>query len=261
MADGTAATFGLLANPWKETVRDAADDIAASRAAAKVKVRQAVRRRTTDPGERRRLLTSLKSDRWAKDRFLSRQMRGHWRHGKNHVRNQIVVRSDQYATFTLAEGGNVWLAVPGLERRSRVCIPLNTTVGPSGTLRLILRDCGVEVHYQVEASSLRSARRPCGGETVGIDRGYREVCVDSAGRRYGTGLGGLLTAESDRLRAKNARRASLRAVAAKAEQAGDLAKAGRIRCHNLGRVKYRRQAGRARQQIRTETYTGRQLAG
>jgi len=59
MADGTAATFGLLANPWKETVRDAADDIAASRAAAKVKVRRAACRRTSDPGERRRLLALL----------------------------------------------------------------------------------------------------------------------------------------------------------------------------------------------------------
>lgn len=255
MADGTAATFGLLANPWKETVRDAADNIAASRAAAKVKVRQAVCRRTSDQGERRRLLMLLKSDRWAEDRFLSRQMRKHWRRGSNHAHNQIVVRSDQYRTFTLAEGGNVWLAVPGLERRSRICIPLNTTVAPSGTLRLILRDRGVEVHYQVYASSLRSAGRPCGGETVGIDRGYREVCVDSAGRRYGTRLGDLLTAESDRLRAKNARRARLRAVAAKAELAGDFVKAERIRRHNLGRAKYRRQARQARQAIRTETYT------
>ena len=42
MADGTPDTFGVLANPWKETVRDAMADIAANREAAKVEVRRAI---------------------------------------------------------------------------------------------------------------------------------------------------------------------------------------------------------------------------
>ena len=138
-ADETGTSFGVLANPWKETVRDAMDDIRASRESAKVKAREAVRRHTTDEQERRRLYRLLKSDRWAKDPYLARIMRKYWRRGHNHTASQIVVRSDQYTTWTLAEGGNVWLAVPGLERRSRVAIPLNTTVAPTGTLRLILR--------------------------------------------------------------------------------------------------------------------------
>jgi transposase len=152
-------------------------------------------------------------------------------------------------------GGPRARAVPGLERHQTVGIPLNTTVAPTGTLRLILRDGRVEVHYQVNASTLKSAQRPCGNETVGIDRGYREVCVDSAGRRYGTSLGLLLTAESDRLKTKSARRAKLRSIAEKAAKAGNPAKAERVRLCNLGRAKYRRQAARARQVIRTETYT------
>ncbi len=45
MADGTANTFGVLANSWKETVRDAVAGITAHREAGKTKVRQAVRRR------------------------------------------------------------------------------------------------------------------------------------------------------------------------------------------------------------------------
>jgi transposase len=136
-----------------------------------------------------------------------------------------------------------------------VRIPLNTTVAPTGTLRLILRDGRVEVHYQVDAATLKAAQRPCGTETVGIDRGYREVCIDSAGRRYGTRLGELLTVESDRLRAKNARRAKLRSIAEKAAKAGDQAKADRIVRRNLSRAKYRRQQTGARQAIRTKTYT------
>jgi transposase len=254
MADGTAATFGVLATPWKETVRDAVDDIRACREAAKVKVRRAIIRHTTDPAKQKRLYALLRVDRWAEDAYLSRQMRKHWRRGRNHVANQIVVRADDYRTFPRSADGDVWLAVPGLERGSRVSIPLNTTIAPTGTLRLILRHGRVEVHYQVDGSTLKSAARPCGTETVGIDRGYREVCVDSAGRRYGTSLGDLLTAESDQLRVKNARRAKLRSIARKAEIAGDLAKAERIARCNLGRVKYRRQLAGARQAIRTETY-------
>jgi hypothetical protein len=162
MADGTGCSFGLLANPWKETVRDAMADIRACREAAKVKTREAIRRHTAGEHERRRLYRLLKADRWADDQYLSRIMRKYWRRGHNHVDNQIVVRSDQYRTWTLPGGGNVWLAVPGPERRFRVAIPLNTTVAPTGTLRLILRDGRVEVHYQVDASTLKSAQRPCG---------------------------------------------------------------------------------------------------
>jgi Putative transposase DNA-binding domain len=255
MADGTAATFEVLANPWKETVRDATDNIHACREAAKVQVRRAICRRTTDRVERRRLYSLLQADRWREDPYLSRQMRKHWLRGHNHIANQIVVRSDDYRVFKRSADADVWLAVPGLQRRCTVRIPLNTRVAPMGTLRLILRDSQVEVHYQVEAATLTSAQRQCGTETIGIDRGYREVCTDSAGRRYGTGLGGLLTVESDRLRVRNARRAKLRSIAEKAAKAGDQARADRIRLRNLGQAKYRRQRARAREAIRAETYT------
>ncbi|MFP3990291.1 hypothetical protein U9R90_23040 [Streptomyces sp. E11-3] len=120
-------------------MRDAAADIAANREAAKAKVKQVVFRRTSDPAEQKRLFIALKRNEWTTDPFLSRLMRKHWRRGRNKTANQIVVRADQYKAYRLTEDGNVWLAVPGLERRQLVRIPLNTTVAPTGTLRLILR--------------------------------------------------------------------------------------------------------------------------
>jgi IS605 OrfB family transposase len=254
MADGTGASFGVLANPWKEAVRDAMADIAANRAAAMVKVRRAIWHRTSDPAERKRLCALLKSGAWPSDPFLARQMRRHWRRGRSHTRNQIVVRSDQYGTFTLAENGDVWLAIPGLERRSRVCIPLNTTVAPAGTLRLILRESRVEVHYQVDASTLKSSAKPCGTRVVGVDKGYTEVLTDSDGERHGRGLGPLLASESDRLKVKNQRRAKLRSVAEKAAERGDHAKAERIARHNLGTGKRARQRRRFEARARTLTF-------
>jgi len=178
LAAGHHEQFGVLANAWKETLRDAIGDIRACRQAAMTAVRRAVSRRTTDEAERRRLYGLLKADRWAEDPYLSRQMRRHWRRGKNRIHNQIVVRSDQYRTYTLMVGGDVWLAIPGLAPRQMVRIPLSTTVAPVGTLRVILRNGGVEVHYQIDGVDMPSSR-PCGSREIGVDKGYTEV-VDKA---------------------------------------------------------------------------------
>jgi IS605 OrfB family transposase len=254
ITDRTGASFGVLANPWKETLRDAIADIRASREAAKVKAREAIRRHTNDDTERLRLRRLLKSNRWASDPYLSRIMRKYWRRGHNHTANQIVVRSDQYRTWTLGEGGNVWLAVPGLERRSRVAIPLNTTTAPTGTLRLILRGGRVEVHYQVNASTLKSSQRPCGARSIGVDKGYTEVLTDSDGQYHGIDLGPLLNAQSNLRKRKGRARAKLRVIRDRAAEAGDFAKAQRIERNNLGTAKRSRQASRWHARVRTVTY-------
>ena len=255
LADGCARRFGVPANAWKETLRDAMADIAANREAAKVRVRRVILRRDVDPVERKRLLTMLKADRWAEDPYLSRLMRRHWRRGRNLTHNQVVVRADKVRTHTLVDGGNVWLAVPGLEPREPIMVPLSTTVAPSGTLRLILRGGRVEVHYQVDAVDVPSSRRPCGGRDIGVDKGYTEALVDSDGGRHGINLGGLLTAESDRLKQRNRCRAKLRSIANNAALRGDHAKAARIKANNLGTLKRDRQAARHRALIRTEVVT------
>jgi IS605 OrfB family transposase len=254
MADGTASTFGVLANAWKETVRDAVANITASREAAKAKARRAVHQRIKDEAGRKKAYADLKYDRWAGDPYLCRLMRQRWKHGRNRTRNQIVVRSDQYKTFTLSEGGNVWLAVPGLERRQLVTIPLNTTVAPAGTLRLILRNNKVEVHYAIDAAGLKSSKRPCGTRTIGVDKGYTEVLTDSDGQHHGEQLGRLLSSESDHRKVKNARRARLRSLAEKAEKRGDRARAARIRGNNLGTLKRDRRSRAWRCRVRDLTF-------
>ncbi len=77
-------------------------------------------------------------------------MRKHFKHGENHPHNQIIIRSDMCKTFEL--NGQCWLKVPSLVPRQIICIPLKTTIDhvPSGTLRLIIRQGKVEVHYQQE---------------------------------------------------------------------------------------------------------------
>jgi hypothetical protein len=103
----------------------------------------------------------------------------------NHTSDQVIIRSDKVRTFTLTEGGEVWLSVPGLAPGAGVVVPPATTVTPAGALRVILRGGLVEVHYQVEDTAVRSARRGCGTGTVGVDKGYSEVLVDSDGDHHG----------------------------------------------------------------------------
>ncbi|WP_406044981.1 transposase [Micromonospora sp. NBC_00898] len=254
LADGTHIQFGVLANAWKETVRDAMADIAANLASAKVEIRRAITRRTNDPVGRKRMFTALKANQWASEPFLALQMRKHWKRGKSRTHDQIVVRADQHNTVADARG-RLWLAVPGLQRRKMVRIPLSTTVAPTGTLRLILRGGRVEVHHQIDASRMRSSQRPCGQRTVGVDKGYTEALTDSDGGHHGSRLGALLTSESDRLKERNRRRAKLRSIANNAALRGNHAKAHRIMVNNLGTVKRDRRAARHRALVRTEIFT------
>jgi hypothetical protein len=254
MADGTATSFGVLANAWKETVRDAVGDIRAHREAAKATVRQRVGRRLVPDAERKRLYTLLTRDQWTDDPWLRRGMRQQWRRGHNHTSNQLIIRSDNVRTVTLTDGADVWLAIPGLAPRTSVAVPLNTTVAPAGTLRVILRGGRVEVHYQIEDTAVTSAHRACGAATVGVDKGYSEVLVDTDGEHHGSELGELLRSRSDTLKERNARRAKLRSIANQAAGRGRHGKGERIRRNNLGTVKKHRQRRRWEQQVRTVTY-------
>jgi IS605 OrfB family transposase len=234
-------TFPVSANAWKETLRDAKADIAMTVEAAKVGVRSGIRQRTGDETERKRLYTLLKSNRFTEDSRLRRMMRKDWKRGRNHTRNQIVVRSDNYTTFQL--GGRAWVKIPGLERGRRIAIPLNTTVEPTGTLRVILRDDRVEVHYAVEVEETAD----CGTATLGVDKGYTEVLVDSDGDHHGQALGERLKNESDTRKVKYQRRAKLRAIA---ENTGNERKRRNIIEHNLGRKKGNSRARKAQANIR-----------
>lgn len=201
--------FNVPARLWKETLRDTMADIAMYREAAKVKVRRAIPAHAKDKDEQKRLYTLLKADRWLEDPFLRRMMRKYFKHGHTSVDNQIILDTGCYTAFE--HGGKAWIDVMSLERGKRIAIPLNTTVKPDGTLRLILRDGKVEVHYAIESET----KIDCGDAKLGIDKGYTEVFTDSDGQKHGQGLGNRLSAESDYLKKKYQNRNKLEAIAKK----------------------------------------------
>ncbi|MDO9168780.1 MAG: transposase [Methylobacter sp.] len=225
--------FNVGATPWKQTLCDAIGDIKACREAAKFNVKQAIRRHSNDKDEQKRLYTLLKSDNYRDDRYLSRIMRKYYQRGHNHTYNQIIVRSDDYTVFVLAK--KVWIKIPSLIKGKRIAIPLSTRVAPKGNLRINNK---VEVHYAADMI----LSHDCGGQTIGVDKGYTEVLTDSDGVHHGVTLGAVLTKESDRLKLKYQRRNKLKAIAKKKPW---------VTQHNLGRKKLDKQAVNHQSSVRT----------
>ena len=248
MAEG-CDWHGLPARLGKATLADALGDIKACREAAKVPVRKAIRHRTRgDRQERHRLYSLLKQNRWDEDPFLHRQMRKRWQGGVSRYTNQIVADSGSYTTKMWH--GHAWVYLQGLERGQRIAIPLREKRLPTGTLRIILQDDGqVEIHHAVDETAVCSAR-PCGTETVGVDKGYTEAFTDSDGERHGEGLGDLLAAESDDRKVKGQRRNQLRALEQKHREAGNTKQADDIHRNNLGNKKWNRRQRQHNAQVR-----------
>lgn len=237
--------FDVPARLWKETLRDTFDDICLYREAAKVRVRKAICTRIPDENERKRLFTLLKYDRWTEDKYLRRMMRKHFKHGKTKVDNQIILDTDCYTAFE--HNGQAWIKVMGLERGLRIAIPLNTNRLPLGTLRLMVRGDRIEVHYAVDANSCST--RPHGDKEIGIDKGYSEAFVDSDGQIHGSGLGDLLSAESDSLKIKYQRRHQLKSIAEAKPK-----KAQAIFENNLGRKKLDKRKCKHRTNVRDKVF-------
>lgn len=243
---GDNAPLGLTYKLWKNTLKDVIEDIAAYRAAAKEKVKAAIRERSSDEQARIRLYTLLKHERWTEDPFLHRQMRKHYRHGATAVSNQIVIEPLMYTSF--AHNGIVWLKVQTLEKGKRVALPTDAAEPFTGNLRLILKAGKVEIHYSKDDTEVCSTK-PCGDATIGIDKGYTEAFTDSDGQHHGEGLGELLSNESDYLKTKYQRRHKLKAIAEKKPH-----KAANIERNNLGRKKLNRRKELHTKRVRDKVY-------
>src|SRR5437762_14276623 len=106
-------------------------------------------------------------------------MRKYFKHGHTSVRNQIILDTGCYTAFEYAE--KAWIDVLSLERAgarwARIAIPLYTTVQPTGTLRLLLRNGMIEVHYSIDAKQ----GDPFGDATIGLDIVYTDVFMYSDG--------------------------------------------------------------------------------
>ena len=135
-----------------------------------------------------------------------------------------------------------------LTPRKRIAIPLDTNRLPVGTLRLLLRNGHVEIHYAVD-SEAECSTKPCGDDVIGVDKGYSEVLIDSDGDIHGFGLGELLSAESDYLKTKYQQRNKIEAIADSKPQ-----KREKILINNLGRKKLEKRKQKHTANVRDKVF-------
>ncbi|WP_295409110.1 transposase [uncultured Thiocystis sp.] len=247
---GSLPVDGTIRN---ETTKDVVNDLLTYKAAAKLKVRQAIAKRTNDPTERKRLYTLLKNDRWLDDPFLHRQMRKHFRHGVSHTANQFIVRSDKHSS-SIVDGrlvSVIRIAKPYGQDLRLVTSTNGKHVDLTGcNLRVCVKDGFAEIHYATE----KGAGRPHGEQALGIDKGYTEAFTDSDGDAHGATFGAILTAYSDAAAKTGKARNRLHALEKKHRAKGNIAKADRIRRCNLGRKKIDARRSRAQKRLRTAAY-------
>ena len=236
-----------------ETTKDIVNDILTYKAAAKLKVRQAIAKRASDENERKRLYTLLKRDEWFSDPFLHRQMRKHFRHGKSEVANQFIVRSDKYATEIV--DGKFLINVRLAKKYGDNIVLTTTTSGKNvdltgSNLRIIVKNGFTEIHYATE----KGDGRECGDQVLGIDKGYTEAFTDSDGDHHGQDFGKVMTDYSDKVSATGKQRNKLHALEKKHRESGRTAKADRIKKHNLGRKKIDARKETTQKRLRTIAY-------
>ncbi len=163
-----------------------------------------------------------------------------------------VFDANCYSVFE--EGGTQYVKLMGLEPGKRLVVPLLGQTAITGNIRVVLGDDGVvAVHIGFDLNKPKTAIVT--GETVALDMGYTEAFVDTAGKRYGVGLGITITKASDERYATGKARNKLRAVAERAARS-DPAKARRIRRNNLGKTKWHRRERKARATIGRIINTG-----
>lgn len=233
-----------------ETTKDVVNDVLTYKAAALLKVRQAVAARTKDAAERKRLYTLLRNDEWAQDNFLHRRVRKHFRHGVSHTANQFVVRSDKHSSEVV--DGMLVVIIRVAKKYGNDIRLVTTTSGKNvhlagANLRIIVKEGFTEVHYATH----KADGRVCGRQIVGVDKGYSEALTDSDGQAHGQNFGAVLTRYSDQTAATNQQRNKLHALEKKHRAAGRVLKAARIKAHNLGRKKLDARSECAQKKLRT----------
>ena len=113
-----------------------------------------------------------------------------------------------------------------------------------------MKDGFAEVHYAAD----KAEGRKHGDQVLGIDKGYTEAFTDSDGQHHGQQFGAILTEYSDAVSATGKQRNKLHALEKKHRAAGDIAKADRIKKHNLGRKKLDARRERTQKRLRNIAY-------
>ncbi|MGK7874294.1 MAG: transposase [Xenococcaceae cyanobacterium] len=254
------ALYQLDYKNWERTFLTVIDDIHAVQAAAKTAVIRRIYRmfkpEETNPSSsfRDELVSSLKDLTWMDYPLLHRWIRDAYHRGHSAVNNQICLTAKGGAKIRRVSRNCVeitfnGLLLPGKKNRYEK-VTLKFKVGrcsPTGNFRIIFDDVTgkIELHYpkKVKRSQLR------GSGEIGLDKGYTEAFVDSKGKKYGEGIGQIMTRATENRHRRGKARNRLWQIAQKP---------GKEHIHhcNLGKKKWNQYEERKRRQLTTIIRTG-----
>ncbi len=169
------------------------------------------------------------------------------KHKKNppRIKRKRSVRfdADCYSSF---EHNNRWyVSLMSLIPGKRIVLPLCGQTRISGTITLVHKDEGLDLHLSCPLKPKKSAS----SEIEAVDFGYTEVMTDTEGNRYGTAFGKHLAHISEHLHRKGQKRNRIRAI-------GEKKKAKKILRYNLGKIKQTNVIKRAKATLIKEINTG-----
>jgi putative transposase len=164
------------------------------------------------------------------------------------IRRSLALDSTLYKAFE--RKGRSYVAIASLDKRERLVLPLRGRGAIHGTIRVVWDPArgtaAIPMPYAV-----RSPKRAPTGPILALDAGVTEVLTTNTGEKWGEGYGKLLEKLSEETARTGRARNRLHQLAKQAEAAGDIAKARRIRRHNLGRKQLRKQRAKGEAAIKT----------
>ncbi len=274
LGQGYASPFDLQGRMWKAAQKDAYETVLKTWASQAASLRAVIGRREEWSEAQRhyaywlvytpRRLAELVTGRaplpgafeisMPERRTVQNNLRRHFHRQRGQRPHARMARSacfdsDMHKTFE--HKGRQYISIMSEQPRQPITIPLTGHATIRGTIRVVLdRDKQrVEVHSAFDIPK----PEPLTGPVLGLDAGVSEVYTDDLGEHYGTEYGKVVAEGSRALRVKGKRRNKLHHVAKQAVRNGDLARADKIRRHNLGRKKQRRQKARLRETMRRIT--------
>jgi len=182
-------------------------------------------------------------------RFLRRLLRGALGTSPRlRVRRSMALDSTLYRMFE--HQGRLYVAISSMTKGKRLVIPLRGRGTIHGNIRIVWEQSRgtAVVHMPYDVKPPRT--QPI-GQNIGLDAGVTEVLAANTGDKFGIGHGRLLDWLSEETTAKGKARNKLHQLAKKAEAAGDIAKASRIRRHNLGGKKLRKRRAQGEAAVKT----------
>lgn len=149
---------------------------------------------------------------------------------------------------------NRCLYLTSRERRKRVKLPLRDEKTSNRQIRICLKENCAAIAIPVE---IKKQRHKSYKNTLYIHLGYKNMCTLSTGSIYGSELGSLSSAKSERLMKKNRERNHVKRFYHDSLALGNEKKAIHIAANNLGTFKYDNQ--KKKERARIETYINTEI--